>query len=79
MGLRTVYCVQSFARKAGALWAKPIRQFGSRAEAMAVGGEMRGHVIGAIVFSIEGCPTTGYWSEPTVLARLGTAPCRIES
>lgn len=75
VGLRTVYCVQSFSEKAGAIRPKPIRQFGTEAEALAAGREMRGHVVGAVVFSIEGSPTTGYWSEPRQLAVMGQVPC----
>ena len=72
--MRTVYCVQRFSAKTGALSPKPVRQFGTEGEALAAGREMPGHVVGAVVFSIEGSPTTGYWSEPRRLAVVGRVP-----
>lgn len=70
----TVYVMQPYWQAAKRLTAGTPRQFETREEAERAGERAARVQAGALVYSLTGEPEFEAWSEPEVLARLGSVP-----
>lgn len=74
MALRTVYCVQDYAKDGEGFVRGRLREFGSMSEALDAMARRRVKRGGMVAFYVEGEPDFEWWSDPMVLASVGNVP-----
>ena len=77
MGIRTIYCVQTFAGARGRQEKGRLTQFAAETDALELAGAMRDRVAGLIVYRVSGEPEFDWWDEPVVLERHGRVPVQF--
>lgn len=72
--MRTIYCVQPYAKSAGRLVQGHLRRLLSRDAAIRAARAYRGAAAGVVVYSVTGCPEADFWGDPILIAASGDVP-----